>query len=219
MSDIFREVDEDVRRDRALQFFQKYQTLFAIIGIAVVLATAGWRAYSYWHTRMAQAASAHYETAIEAARNGDTQRAQAELERLVAKGRTGYQTLARLRLAGEVGKRDPAAGAKAFDALAADSSIGPVFQDAAKLRAAMLLMDTADPKDIRTRLEPMAASSATFRHTARELLALDALKANDGEAAGRWLDMIVVDPESPPDLRKRAEALLGLVRGAKPATG
>jgi hypothetical protein len=219
MSDIFREVDEDVRRDRALQFFQKYQTLFVIVGIAVVLATAGWRFYNYWHTRMTQSASAHYEAAIEASRTGDADRAQAELERLVDKGRTGYAMLARMRLAGEIGKRDPAAGAKAFDALVADASIGPIFQDAARLRAAMLLMDTADPKDIRARLEPMAASGSTFRHTARELLALSALKASDGEAAGRWLDMIVVDPESPPDLRKRAEALLGLVRGAKPATG
>jgi hypothetical protein len=219
MSDIFREVDEDVRRDRALQFWQKYQTVFIAVGVVVILATGAWRIYDYWRTRMAQAASAHYETAIDASRAGDSAQADAELDRLARKGAAGYRTLARLRAAAEAGKSDPAAGVKAFDALAADPSIGQTFVDVAKVRAAVLLLDTADQRELRGRLEPLATSGGAFRHTARELLALGALKANDGEVAGRWLDMIVVDPETPVDLRRRAEALLGLVRAAKPATG
>ncbi|MBV8566612.1 MAG: tetratricopeptide repeat protein [Methylobacteriaceae bacterium] len=219
MTDIFREVDEDVRRDKAIEFWKKYQSLLIGIALIIVLATAGWRAYQYWQVRMAQSASAHYEKALELARAGKGGEAQAELDRLVAKAPSGYRTLARLRLAAEAGKSDPVAGAKAFDALAADASIGSTFQEIARLRAAMLLMDTADPRDIRNRLEPLAAAGGAFRHTARELLALSALKVNDTEAAGRWLDMIEVDPETPADLRKRADALLGLVRGAKAATG
>lgn len=218
MSDIFREVDEDVRRDRILEIWKKYQWLIIAAAAAVILATGGWRAYQYWQTRKAESASRHYERAIELSRAGDSAQAQAELDRLVTKGPFGYRTLSRMRLAAERGKANPAEGAKAFDELAQDASIGPVFQDVAKLRAAILLMDTADPKDIRSRLEPLAQPGSPFRHTARELLALNALKANDAEAAGNWLDQIVADPETPPDLHELALKLQGLVHATKPAT-
>ena len=61
------------------------------------------------------------------------------------------------------------------------------------------------------RLEPLAAPAATFRHTARELLALSAWRANDAAAARKWLDVIASDGETPPSLRSRAEALQALL--------
>jgi hypothetical protein len=62
-----------------------------------------------------------------------------------------------------------------------------------------------------SRLEPSAAPGSTFRHTARELLALSAWRANDTTAARKWLDMIANDGETPPGLRSRAEALQALL--------
>jgi hypothetical protein len=61
------------------------------------------------------------------------------------------------------------------------------------------------------RLESATAPEATFRHTARELLALSAWRANDVAAARHWLDMIAEDGETPASLRSRAEALQGLL--------
>ena len=42
MSDIFREVDEDVRRDKALQFWSKYQTLFIALALAAFAVEIWW---------------------------------------------------------------------------------------------------------------------------------------------------------------------------------
>ncbi len=61
------------------------------------------------------------------------------------------------------------------------------------------------------RLEPATSPEATFRHTARELLALSAWHANDVTAARRWLDVIANDGETPAGLRSRAEALQALL--------
>ena len=61
------------------------------------------------------------------------------------------------------------------------------------------------------RLEPSTAPGATFRHMARELLALSAWRANDIAATRQWLDMIALDGETPPSLRSRAEALQALL--------
>jgi hypothetical protein len=50
MSDIFREVDEDVRRDQAAEFWKKYQTYIIAVVILVLLATGAWRFYDWRRT-------------------------------------------------------------------------------------------------------------------------------------------------------------------------
>ena len=61
------------------------------------------------------------------------------------------------------------------------------------------------------RLEPASAKDGAFRHSARELLALSAWRANDTAATRQWLDIIANDGDTPPGLRSRAEALQALL--------
>ena len=119
--------------------------------------------------------------------------------------------LARLRTAAEAANRDKQAAAKMFDDIAADRSVGAPEQDLARIRAAQLLLETTTYPNMLQRLEPATAPDATFRHTARELLALSAWRANDAAATRQWLDMIANDGETPPSLRSRAEALQALL--------
>ena len=119
--------------------------------------------------------------------------------------------LARLRMAAEVANRDPAAAAKLFDEITSDRSVGAAEQDLARVRAAQLLLETTTYPNMKERLEAAAAPGSTFRHTARELLALSAWRANDAAATRQWLDLIANDGETPPSLRSRAEALQALL--------
>jgi hypothetical protein len=98
-----------------------------------------------------------------------------------------------------------------FDDIAADPSIGAEQQELARIRAAGLLVDSATYADMKQRLEQDTAPSATFHHSARELLALSAMRANDAAAARQWLDQISADAETPPSIRSRAEALQALL--------
>ncbi|MCJ9707238.1 hypothetical protein MOV74_39730, partial [Bradyrhizobium sp. SHOUNA76] len=116
-----------------------------------------------------------------------------------------------LRAAAEAANRDPKAAAKMYDELAADRGVGGEWQDLAKIRAAGLLLDSASYADMQQRLESSAAPKSTFRHSAREMLALSAWRNNDMTAARKWLDAIGEDGETPPGLRSRAEALQALL--------
>ena len=98
-----------------------------------------------------------------------------------------------------------------YDDIAADRSVGAAEQDLARIRAAQLLLDSTSYPNMQQRLEPATAPTSTFRHTARELLALSAWRANDATAARQWLDLIANDGETPPSLRSRAEALQALL--------
>jgi hypothetical protein len=217
MSDIFREVDEEVRRDQAARIWGRYQNLFIGLAVLVIAATAGWRFYDHYRTKQAEEAGAKYQAALALAREGKAAEAEGALERIAKGGPKGYALLARLREAAELSGSDPAAAVKAYDAIAADGTIDPLFQNLARLRAALLRLDEADGKEIESRLGPMTANDNPFRFSAREALALAALKHDDFDAAGRQLDTIVVDPQAPGAMRQRAEALLAVVRASKRA--
>ncbi len=217
MADIFREVDEEVRQDEVQRFLSRYWGWLLVAGLLIVAAAGSWRAYDYWVTQQQEAAGGKYLDALKLARAGQSKEAIAALDEVAKTGTSGYRLLARFRMASQLGTNDAAGGAKAFDALAADASVDPALQDIARLRAAVLLLDTLDPRALTQRLEPLADTNSALRNPARELLALSALKAKDSEAAGRYLDAIVTDRAASATGRQRAEALLALVKSAKPA--
>ncbi|HYI90367.1 MAG TPA: GTPase, partial [Beijerinckiaceae bacterium] len=89
--------------------------------------------------------------------------AEQRLAALAKEAPPGYQTLSRFRLAAEQGRQNPDAGAKAYDALAADGGVEPVMQDLARLRAAMLRIDTADSAAVQPSLERLATPTNVWR--------------------------------------------------------
>jgi hypothetical protein len=217
MADIFREVDEEVRQDRVQQWLARYWSLLLVAGLLIVAGVGGWRAYDYWRTQREEAAGGTFLDALKLAHDGKAAEATAMLDKLGSDGTPGYRMLAKMRAAAQKGLADPVAGANAFDAVAADTSVDPALRDVARLRAAALLADTLDPKALQARLEPLADANNALRNPARELLALAALKTNDAAAARRSLDAILTDRAATPAMRQRAEAFQSLVRDAAPA--
>ena len=211
VADIFQEVDEEVRRDQLKKLWQRYGN-FVIAGCVLIVAAVGaWRGYEWWQAKKASEYGAAFENAITLAEAGKHQEAEAAFAKLAADGTAGYRGLARLREAAELARTDKSAAVKTYDEIAADKSAGQVIDDLAGVRAGILLVDTAPYSEIRERLEPLTAAGRTFRHTARELLALSAWKAGDMTAARQWTDMIITDPQSPQGTRSRAEVLSELI--------
>lgn len=211
MSELFDEVDEDVRRDQLKKLWEKY-SLYLIAGAILIIASVGgWRGYQYLEAKKAAEAGAAFDKAVEFSEAGKHAEAEAAFADLAAKAPFGYRVLARLRMAAEVASRDKQAAAKLFDEIVADRSVGVADRDLARIRAAQLLLESTSYPNMKERLEASAAPGATFRHTARELLALSAWRANDAAATRQWLDMIANDGQTPPSLRSRAEALQALL--------
>lgn len=217
MSDIFREVDEEVRRDKAVEFWKKYQNYMIGAAALIVLATAGWRFYDYRRLQAAQAAGAQFEQALELDRSGKGPEAAAVLAKIAAEGPSGYRIVSRFAEAAVRSKTDPAGATAAYDALAEDASIDPLLQETARLRAALLRLNAGETDKAKAALEALAAPTGAYRHTAREMLGVVALAAQDYQGAGKWLDMVVADPDAPQSPRQNAELLLGLVASGKPA--
>jgi hypothetical protein len=211
VSELFDEVDEEVRREQLKKLWERY-SIFIIAGaILIVAAVGGWRGYQYLEAKKAAEAGAAFDTAVELSEQNKHAEAEAAFTKLAATAPYGYRMLSRLRAAAEAATRDPQAAAKLYDDIAADRGVGAAEQDLARIRAAGLLLDTTSYDNMLQRLEPATVPGATYRHTARELLALSAWRANDAAATRKWLDTIANDGETPVSLRSRAEALQALL--------
>jgi hypothetical protein len=211
MTDFIREVEEEYRRDKAIEFWKRYQNWIIALAILIVVGAGGWRYMQSQEKAAQEAAGARFEAAIQMAREGKAQDAEQAFLEIARSGPKGYAILARFRAAAEIADRNQAEAVTIYDALSVDPGVNPVLQNVARLRSAFLLVDTVDDAEMKRRIEPLAAPTSAFRHSARELLGLAALKAGDFEAAGRWFDMIVADPQAPQGLRERAGTMLGLV--------
>ncbi|MBR0696082.1 tetratricopeptide repeat protein [Bradyrhizobium lablabi] len=211
MSEFFDEVDEDVRREQLKKLWDKYSIYIVALAILIVAGVGGWRGYEYLEAKKAAEAGAAFDRAVELSEQNKHAEAEAAFADLAARAPSGYRVLARLRMAAEVATRDPQAAVKLYDEIAADRSVGAAEQDLARIRAAQFVLDSTTYPNMLQRLEPATTQGSTFRHTAREMLALSAWRANDATAARQWLDLIANDGDTPPSLRARAEALQALL--------
>jgi hypothetical protein len=216
MADIFQEVEEDLRRERAKKVWEKYGRYIIAAAVAIVLAVAAWRGVEWYQKQQAEAAGARFQDAVSLARTGKGTDAEAALGALAKDSPGGYRILTRFRLAAEMGTRDPVEAAKAYDTLAADAGVGPTLQNLAKVRAGYLLVDSASYADLAAKLEPLTGPNEPWRNSAREVLGLSAYRAKDFTTASKWFEAMLGDKDVPQPARQRAELMLQLIAADAP---
>ncbi|QTL04593.1 tetratricopeptide repeat protein [Aquabacter sp. L1I39] len=222
MTDIFHEIEEDLRRDRLRRVWDRYGIVFIALVVLVIAGAAGYSGYKWWALQQDQASGARFEAAAHLAAEGKATDAEAAYVALSKDGTAGYRMLARFRAAAEIATTDKAKGAAAFDAIAADSSLSSLTRDLARVRAGLLLVDTAPLAEIQSRLQALADSQSALRFSAREILALAQYKAGDLAAANKAAALLLEEPEVPPGVRNRAELIRALTAAAaqiNPAVG
>ena len=217
MSDdsFIREVDEELRQDRARDLWRRYG-IWAIAGaVAIVAGTAGIRGYQYWVESRANASGDAFLQAMTLANDGKSDEALKALAGLEKDGYGAYPVLARMRAAtvrAEKGEFD--AAVKGFDAVAADTAIADAIRDMARLRAAFLLVDHGGREDVAARIEPLTFDANPLRHSAREALALAGWKAGNASDALKLFEQVSADESAPRNNRRRAEIMAELIRGS-----
>ncbi len=209
MADIFQEVDEDVRRDKAMALWRKYGSYVIIACVAIVLGTAGrvgWREY-----KAAQQAeeSGRYVAAAQLLEKGDVAAAVTSFQSLAADASTGYGVIAKFQAATARLKSGDKTGAlNAYDQIATGSGMDPIFQGLAQLQAVMLLIDDGAKDDLERRIAPLLADGSPWRYSGLELQA--ALKHREGDLAGARaaFKALSEDAAAPGGMRSRANQML-----------
>ncbi|QRG08576.1 tetratricopeptide repeat protein [Xanthobacter dioxanivorans] len=217
MTDIFHEIEEDLRRERLRKLWDRFGGVIIGLAVLAVVGAGSWSGYQYWRHQQAVSASTAFQAAAKLAEDGKLAEAEAAFNALAKDAPGGYRMVALFRAAGAAAARDKAAGVAAFDAIAADTRLDPLVRDLAQLRAGLILVDTASLADVTRRVGPLAAGTGPLRHSAREVLALAQLKAGDAAAANKTATEVTADAATPPGVRSRAELIRRLTANAAPA--
>jgi len=219
--DIFDEVDEELRAERAQQLLKKYGGVIIAIAIAIVAAAAGWQGWQWYQTRQDQAAALQFVTAMTlaeptAAGTNEANRAKAiaAFAQVAANSPEGYTTLGRLREAALKAESGDLQGAGAlWDQVAGDGSADPLLRDLASLLWVEHQIDKGDPALLESRLKALAAPENPWRPLAEEQLALLDLRQGKADAAKTALRRLSADASVPSGVRGRASGLLARLGG------
>ena len=211
MTDLFEEVEEQLRSDRYRQFARTalpWLLGFAAIALAVTLGYWGWDSY---RTTQVNKASEEYAQAMEAMGGGNVGKAK-ELWTSVSKSPAGaYKALSLMHLAAFAhNDKKPAEEVKLLDE-AAKAASDPVIGDAARLKSAFALLDTGSAKDLEARLTPLTETGRPYRVQAREALGFARLMAGDTAGAREQFVVISQSLDAPEGARERAKAAMDLI--------
>jgi hypothetical protein len=215
MSDIFQEVEEDVRRERYEQLWKKYGNYIIAAAAILVLSVAGYQAWSAYDRNQREQVSDRFETALRVAAT-DAAKAEAEFAELAKSGYDGYSTLAQFNLAGAYlaqNKRDPAIALLRELTQSDDETVANV----ARLRLAWAEADARPRAEIETILEPLTAADNPWRFAAAEVIAYAEYRAGSRAQAEADYLRLSQEPGAAPGLRQRAGAILQYLR-ANPAS-
>jgi hypothetical protein len=213
MSDIFREVDEDLRREQFKRLWDRFGAYVIAVAVLIVVAVGGYKAWEWWETSRAAATGDRFLAALTLSEEGKHDEAIAALDALAADGSGDYPVLAIFRSAGEKAAAGDNPGAvAAYDAISGRSGLPPLVGDLARIRAALILADSQTPQELTARIGDLAQTGNPWRHAAREILGLAAFRTNDLTTARQYFDEIVGDQDSGQGVRSRAQLMLGLIQ-------
>ncbi|CBS86487.1 tetratricopeptide repeat protein [Azospirillum lipoferum] len=210
MSDIFREVDEDLRRDRAEHLFKKYGGAMIAAVVLIVAGTGGYSFWRHWQAQKKEEQTAALVTAIAQSAQGPEKGVEA-LAAFAGSANPSLAAIAQFNAAAlMIRQGKPAEAATVYDGIAGNGSVPAEYRDLATLLAVMQRTDGGDPAQLTAKLQPLTADGSPWRFTARELTAVLAVRAGDTEKARTLFKQLADDQQAPSGVRSRAADLASL---------
>jgi hypothetical protein len=213
-AEIFREVDEDYRRERMIVFWRRYGSWFMVAAIVAALASFGYQQYVQHEQLQKEADTNRFEQLLSNIRPGTEAETVVALSAYEAGATPAQATLARfVEAAIRLRMGNVTAAQQVYHQIADGDQASEELKDLAVVRLGYLAVDDAKPEPLIPRLEAVAAKNSPWRYSAREAIALLKAKAGQRADAAKLLTDLAADPGAPPDLAARAGSLAELYRG------
>jgi hypothetical protein len=216
VSDIFHEVEEEVRRERYAKLWKQYGD-YVIAAIAlVILAAAGFQLWRYYQHKAQLKASQEYAAAEALLQANRADEAATAFAKLADSAPDGYAAVARLQnadaLMAEGNEKEAVA---LYQRIAAGDD--PLLAAVARIRQAWALVDKTPTAKMQTLLAPLTDPTSPWRFMANEILAYSNYHAGKTAIAEKAFARLATEDGAPPGVRQRANAMATFLKagGAK----
>jgi hypothetical protein len=218
MSDIFQEVEEDIRRERMKRLWDRFGIYIIATAVLIVLITAGYRGWEAWTTSRERAAGDALAALLQDAEDALPATAAERLTAYAEDAPAGAAMLARFRAASAYMAADrPELAVEVLGTLA-DDAPSQLYRDLAMVRLASALIETGDTAAAADAAAGIAGDGSNpFHRSAQEMMGLAAYAEGDMTEARRWFTEIEEGAGVSGPLRQRASLMLDLIGQSVPA--
>lgn len=207
-----REVDEELRKDRALHVWRNYGRWIIAAVVAGLLAFGGWL---YWqsHSEGRRGEEGEkFKAAIKALSENKAQEAEGPLKELASSSSAGFSAAARFAQADALlTKNDLKGGAAILAAIAADGNVPQEYRDLALIRQTAAEYDSLKPDQVVARLGKLAVKDSPWLGSAGEMVAVAQLRQGKRAEAGKMFGEIAKTEGVPRAIRQRAVQMAGVL--------
>jgi hypothetical protein len=211
LSDIFREVEEDVRRERFEQIWKQYGDYIIAGAALIVIAIAGYELWQRYEQNQTLKASETFIAAQQLAESGNMSQATAAFTVVAKDAPEGYAKMARLSQAGALlvsGQHGEAV--MIYKSIASDDS--GVIGGIARIRAGWVLATDGPRSDLDSVLAPLTDPTSPWRFSAREILAYADYHAGNSAKAQSEFRSLANDGAATVAMRSRSEAMANFLK-------
>lgn len=206
-----REVDDAVRQDRLLTFWERYGRWLLVALVLGLAIFGGWLYWQHYSRTQSEGVSERVDAMLATAAGGGTPDAK-QLDALTQASQPGYRASAQLVKAGVAARKGDTKGAVALYAkLAADGSVDRPYRDLALIRQTTLEFDGLKPQQVVDRLKPLAIEGSPWFGSAGELVAIAYMKMGKTDLAGPMFAAMAKDKTVPESIRSRARQMAGVM--------
>ncbi|CAN5416108.1 tetratricopeptide repeat protein [soil metagenome] len=211
MVDVFEEVEEELRSARYKRLaFTVLPVVGGVLLLALIAALAWWGWDSFQNSKADKASDA-YERGVEALGTGDTAAARVAFVEAAKEGNGAYRSMSLQQQAGlAVTANNDAEAIRLFDE-AAKADSDPILSDVAKLKAAYLVMNTANLADAEARLTPLAEEKRPYRPFAQLALGMVRLQSGKTAEARSAFVLLTLGQDVPDAVRQQAQTAIEII--------
>ena len=204
MSDIFQEIDEDLRQDKATRLWKAYGKYLVSLAIFIILAIAGYRFIEHRNEENREQASELYELASEAGRTGDKKAAIELFSDDRFDGIMGYAIISKLKKATLAKSNNDVEGmAIVLKEIVTNEEIPPYLRNLARLK-----LIASDSDNYISQLDALIEGDGPWKFIALELKGGMELEGGNLKEARSIFKELTDEADTPNNMRRRASEIL-----------
>ncbi len=210
MSDILRQVDEDLRKDRLLKIWRSYRIYIVGSILILLISLAG---YQYYLSSSQSKNEIIVEQYINAINSMDTNTSIEQLLELNEADNLFIKGLAKLKRAElYFVTENKELTIELLESISIDESLNQIIRDLALYKYLMIQLDTLDKESYFEIIDSQNLNVSKFNFLFKELKALKYLVEGDRINSLEIFESIILDENSPVDLKIRSEKFIKIIK-------
>ena len=209
MADLFQEIDDELRQDKASRLWRVYGKYVVATAIVIIISVGG---YKFWQQKQlddGEKASIAYEAALARSASGDYKGAIDQLNEEEIRTAAGYAVLSQMQKANLAMKiNDFEAALITFKDIAENDNYPQSIKEWASFRYAAVRVEKQIDSNALADLDSLIATDSPWRFLAKEIKAIKEIETGNKSGAKAIFSELADDENAPERLRVRAAEFL-----------